>query len=111
MDAVRRRSTVTGIAEVTRSPTGLRGLAQNKRCLGLALFASLGGVLYGYNQVRPMSRRDKPPIAYSLIVPFIQGVFGQVQVMQDFHHRYASTVSCQCRREYHQGAWLIFSSA
>jgi hypothetical protein len=40
-------------------PTGWRGLARNKRALGLATFASLGGVLYGYNQ----------------------GVFGQVQIM------------------------------
>lgn len=30
---------------------GFRGLFKNGRALGLALFASLGGVLYGYNQV------------------------------------------------------------
>jgi len=29
---------------------GWRGLASNGRSLLLALFASLGGVLYGYNQ-------------------------------------------------------------
>jgi hypothetical protein len=46
-----RRSSVTGLAEVTSTPTGLHGLIQNKKCLGFALFASLGGVLYGYNQV------------------------------------------------------------
>lgn len=47
-----RRNSVTGLAEVTSTPTGLHGLVQNKKCLGLASFASLGGVLYGYNQVR-----------------------------------------------------------
>ncbi|KAE8319592.1 general substrate transporter [Aspergillus transmontanensis] len=65
-----RRSSVTGLAEVTSTPTGLHGLVKNKKCLGLALFASLRGVLYGYNQ----------------------GVFGQVQVMADFEHRFATTV-------------------
>ncbi|KAB8203818.1 general substrate transporter [Aspergillus parasiticus] len=66
-----RRSSVTGLAEVTSTPTGLHGLVKNKKCLGLALFASLGGVLYGYNQ----------------------GVFGQVQVMADFEHRFATTLN------------------
>ncbi|GKZ47727.1 hypothetical protein AbraIFM66951_011291 [Aspergillus brasiliensis] len=66
-----RRASVTGLAEVTGTPTGLAGLVSNKKCLGLALFASLGGVLYGYNQ----------------------GVFGQVQVMADFEHRFSATVS------------------
>ncbi|KAB8263124.1 general substrate transporter [Aspergillus pseudonomiae] len=65
------RSSVTGLAEVTGADTGVRGLMNNKRCLGLALFASLGGVLYGYNQ----------------------GVFSQVQVMADFEHRFASTLN------------------
>lgn len=32
--------------------TGWRGLFQNGKCLAIAMFASLGGVLYGYNQVR-----------------------------------------------------------
>jgi hypothetical protein len=50
---------------------GWRGLFHNGRALGLALFASLGGVLYGYNQ----------------------GVFGSVQVMASFNARYKSTVS------------------
>ncbi|WVR03665.1 hypothetical protein IAU60_000660 [Kwoniella sp. DSM 27419] len=50
---------------------GWRGLFQNGRALGLALFASLGGVLYGYNQ----------------------GVFGQVQVMYSFEQRYLATFS------------------
>lgn len=30
---------------------GWRGLFNNGRALGLACFASIGGVLYGYNQV------------------------------------------------------------
>jgi hypothetical protein len=50
---------------------GWRGLLENKRALGLATFASLGGVLYGYNQ----------------------GVFGQVQVMHNFTTNYNDTVS------------------
>jgi len=49
---------------------GWRGLINNKKALGLATFASLGGVLYGYNQ----------------------GVFGQVQVMQEFVCRYHDTL-------------------
>ncbi|PYH63702.1 putative galactose transporter [Aspergillus vadensis CBS 113365] len=64
-----RRTSVTGLAEVTGTSTGVGGLVSNRKCLGLALFASLGGVLYGYNQ----------------------GVFSQVQVMADFEHRFAST--------------------
>lgn len=46
-------------------------MINNKKALGLATFASLGGVLYGYNQ----------------------GVFGQVQVMEEFVCRYKGTVS------------------
>ncbi|ODO09036.1 hypothetical protein I350_02634 [Cryptococcus amylolentus CBS 6273] len=53
---------------------GWRGLYKNRRALFLACFASLGGVLYGYNQ------------ATKLTSP--QGVFGQVQVMYDFKQRY-----------------------
>lgn len=34
-----------------RQNEGWRGLFKNGRALGLACFASLGGVLYGYNQV------------------------------------------------------------
>lgn len=49
---------------------GWRGLINNKKALGLATFASLGGVLYGYNQ----------------------GVFGQVQVMEEFVCRYYDTL-------------------
>jgi hypothetical protein len=50
----------------TQGPSGWRGLIQNKKALGLATFASLGGVLYGYNQ----------------------GVFAQVQVAPNFANRY-----------------------
>ncbi|KAK1926871.1 putative galactose transporter [Papiliotrema laurentii] len=45
---------------------GWRGLFKNGKVVFLTVFASLGGVLYGYNQ----------------------GVFGQVQVMESFTHRY-----------------------
>lgn len=50
---------------------GWRGLINNPRCFGIALFSSIGGVLYGYNQ----------------------GVFSNVQVQAEFHHRFQSTVS------------------
>ncbi|KIR26193.1 galactose transporter [Cryptococcus deuterogattii 99/473] len=50
---------------------GWRGLFHNGRALGLACFASIGGILYGYNQ----------------------GVFGQVQVMYSFEQRYTATLS------------------
>ncbi|KAE8540573.1 hypothetical protein D1P53_003524 [Cryptococcus gattii VGV] len=50
---------------------GWRGLFNNGRALGLACFASIGGILYGYNQ----------------------GVFGQVQVMYSFEQRYMATLS------------------
>lgn len=35
---------------VQKGDAGFRGLMKNGKCLGLAMFASLGGVLYGYNQ-------------------------------------------------------------
>lgn len=47
---------------------GWRGLFKNGKVVFLTVFASLGGVLYGYNQ----------------------GVFGQVQVMYSFTHKYPS---------------------
>jgi hypothetical protein len=50
---------------------GWRGLFANGKVLGLTGFASIGGVLYGYNQ----------------------GVFSQVQVMAEFNHRFNKTVS------------------
>jgi hypothetical protein len=39
-----------GFAVPVTGATGWRGLLENKKALGLATFASLGGVLYGYNQ-------------------------------------------------------------
>ncbi|BEI93925.1 uncharacterized protein CcaverHIS019_0603840 [Cutaneotrichosporon cavernicola] len=56
--------------------TGFKGLIHNPRSLGLALFASLGGVLYGYV---PQIDADYQN----------QGVFGQVQVMANFKARYS----------------------
>jgi hypothetical protein len=50
---------------------GWRGLFNNGKVIAITVFASLGGVLYGYNQ----------------------GVFGQVQVMESFEWRYRDTVS------------------
>lgn len=50
---------------------GWRGLFKNGKVILITMFASLGGVLYGYNQ----------------------GVFGQVQVMEGFVYRYPDTVS------------------
>ncbi|KAI5452569.1 hypothetical protein NCC49_000730 [Naganishia albida] len=55
-----------GFAVPTTGATGWKGLIENKKALGLATFASLGGVLYGYNQ----------------------GVFAQVQVASDFTRRF-----------------------
>lgn len=55
-----------GFAIPVHGATGWKGLLENKRALGLATFASLGGVLYGYNQ----------------------GVFAQVQVASDFTRRF-----------------------
>ncbi|KAJ5087533.1 hypothetical protein N7456_011149 [Penicillium angulare] len=71
MPGASRRNSVTALGDVIDTPSGIRGLVQNKRCLALAMFASLGGVLYGYNQ----------------------GVFSEVQVMGDFEHRYAATLN------------------
>lgn len=44
------RAAATGDAEflASQGETGFLGLIHNKRSLSLALFASLGGVLYGY---------------------------------------------------------------
>jgi hypothetical protein len=35
--------------ELTGKP-GIKGLMQNTRTLGIAVFASTGGLIYGYNQ-------------------------------------------------------------
>lgn len=59
-------------AVLTRTQNqGWRGLFKNGKVIAITMFASLGGVLYGYNQ----------------------GVFGQVQVMKGFVHRYSDVVS------------------
>lgn len=50
---------------------GWRGLIRNGKIFAIATFASLGGVLYGYNQ----------------------GVFSQVQVTAEFNHRFNKEVS------------------
>ena len=42
-DMSERRKALSG-------PSGPRGLIQNARVFGIALFACLGGLLYGYNQ-------------------------------------------------------------
>ena len=55
----------------SREEAGWRGLFKNGKVAALAAFASLGGVLYGYNQ----------------------GVFSSVQVMTSFVNRYNATVS------------------
>jgi len=64
---------VVGVDLLLASPNqrGWRGLINNPRSFGIALFSSIGGVLYGYNQ----------------------GVFSNVQVQAEFHHRFQSTVS------------------
>lgn len=62
------------LSEPVRAPsdqTGWRGLIQNGKIFAITAFASLGGVLYGYNQ----------------------GVFSQVQVMAEFDHRFNDVVS------------------
>lgn len=57
---------------------GWRGLFKNGKVIAITVFASLGGVLYGYNQ----------------------GVFGQVQVMESFEYRYPDTVSLAHKDKY-----------
>jgi len=54
----------------TPDEAGWKGLWKNKRSLGLAMFASLGGVLYGYNQ----------------------GVFSSVQVMERFLYEFPAMI-------------------
>ena len=65
---------------------GWRGLARNGRSLLLALFASLGGVLYGYNQ------GQHSLTSFLIGADPLIGVFGQVQVMAEFEDRYYETV-------------------
>lgn len=40
------------LAHSSSGQTGFRGLFANRKTLAVAMFASIGGVLYGYNQVR-----------------------------------------------------------
>lgn len=47
------------LAQHSSGASGFRGLFANRRTLAIATFASLGGVLYGYNQVR-QSAKDQP---------------------------------------------------
>ncbi|EKM78770.1 hypothetical protein AGABI1DRAFT_92337 [Agaricus bisporus var. burnettii JB137-S8] len=61
--AVAKRKALSG-------QSGWRGLVHNRRIFAIAVFASLGGLLYGYNQ----------------------GVFSGVLVMNSFHDRMASAV-------------------
>ncbi|KAH8929561.1 general substrate transporter [Atractiella rhizophila] len=51
-------------------PPGFKGIVHNGKVFLIALFASLGGLLYGYNQ----------------------GVFSGVLVMHNFHDHFASTL-------------------
>lgn len=39
------------LAQSSSGASGFRGLFANRKTLAIATFASLGGVLYGYNQV------------------------------------------------------------
>lgn len=50
------------LAQSSSGASGFRGLFANRKTLAIATFASLGGVLYGYNQVR---RRPSDTIAYT----------------------------------------------
>jgi hypothetical protein len=40
---------------------------------------------------------------------FVQGVFGQVQVMADFEHRFSATVSYQAHRNSHLAINLMLA--
>lgn len=44
------------LAQHASGQSGFRGLFANRKTLAIAMFASLGGVLYGYNQVRLRAR-------------------------------------------------------
>lgn len=73
-----------GFAVPVTGATGWRGLLENKKALGLATFASLGGVLYGYNQGgRTKCSKQKPKAETETLA-----VFAQVQVASDFARRF-----------------------
>jgi len=68
---------------------GIAGLMQNKRVFGLTVFASMGGLLYGYNQ----------------------GVFSSVLAMYSFDQRMASVVNDSGKKGWfvailELGAWM-----
>lgn len=80
--AAERRKTLGG-------KSGMAGLLQNKRVFGLTVFASMGGLLYGYNQ----------------------GVFSSVLAMYSFDQRMASAVKDSGKKGWmvailELGAWL-----
>lgn len=69
--------------------SGIAGLIQNKRVFGLTVFASMGGLLYGYNQ----------------------GVFSSVIPMWSFHDRMSSALDDAGKKGWmvailELGAWL-----
>lgn len=69
--------------------SGIAGLMQNKKVFGLTVFASMGGLLYGYNQ----------------------GVFSSVLAMYSFDQRMSSAVSDAGKKGWlvailELGAWL-----
>lgn len=77
-----------GFAVPTTGATGWKGLIENKKALGLATFASLGGVLYGYNQGGECFQTQTSRPERSLILCCAASVFAQVQVASDFTRRF-----------------------
>ncbi|KAH8431781.1 sugar porter family MFS transporter [Aspergillus melleus] len=72
-----------------RSPSGFAGLVQNRKVFGVAMFACLGGLLYGYNQ----------------------GVFSGVLVMHSFEEHMGEAVTNETKKGWltailELGAWF-----
>ncbi|KAF9450915.1 general substrate transporter [Macrolepiota fuliginosa MF-IS2] len=67
--------------------SGWAGLVQNRKIFAIAVFASLGGLLYGYNQASFLLTYTTP------LADMTQGVFSGVLVMHSFDERMASAVS------------------
>ncbi|KKK17341.1 MFS sugar transporter [Aspergillus rambellii] len=72
-----------------RASSGFRGLVQNRKVFGVAMFACLGGLLYGYNQ----------------------GVFSGVLVMNSFERHMGDAVTNQTKKGWltsilELGAWF-----
>ncbi|PLB45113.1 sugar transporter [Aspergillus steynii IBT 23096] len=72
-----------------RSPSGFAGLVQNRKVFGVAMFACLGGLLYGYNQ----------------------GVFSGVLVMYSFEEHMGEAVTNETKKGWltailELGAWF-----